>query len=248
MKPAGRKSRSSEQPAGVPAWVVSFSDMVTLLLAFFILLQAFSKTRDPELFYIGQGSFNRAISGLGLPDVLFGKELRPRRQFRRLKYPTESTDQKRTKRTPLDAEDERIRKIFEDIRRAVETRSTDLAEKPINVFATPIRFRPGGWRLDAQAEAFCRDFAENLLESLGGRRISLYVIGLAADQKRKKDQWLVSARRAGSVHRRLARLLGAEVLKGNWSVSSWGAGPGGQWCTTFGLVPKHTFVVIAVAE
>jgi len=248
VKPAKKKTKSADRPAGPPAWVVSFTDMVTLLLAFFILLQAFSKTRDPDLFYIGQGSFNRAISGLGLPDVLFGKELKPKREFRRLKYPTESTDQKRTKRTPLDAEDERIRKIFEDVRRTIETRSTDLTEKPINIFATPIRFRPGAWRLDAEAEAFCRDFAGNLLENLSGRRITLYVIGLAADQNQTKDQWMVSARRARSVERRLARLLDVEVRKGNWSVYSWGAGPGGEWCATFGLVPKHTFIVIAVAE
>jgi chemotaxis protein MotB len=41
--------RTKRQPAGVPAWVVTFGDMMALLLVFFILLQMFSELkRDHE--------------------------------------------------------------------------------------------------------------------------------------------------------------------------------------------------------
>ena len=44
----GKKKRQEESNDGIPAWIVSFSDMVTLLLAFFVMLQAFAKPKQPE--------------------------------------------------------------------------------------------------------------------------------------------------------------------------------------------------------
>ena len=46
---AGQERTRPKQDKGnsVPAWIVSFSDMVTLLLAFFVLLQSFAKVQDP---------------------------------------------------------------------------------------------------------------------------------------------------------------------------------------------------------
>jgi chemotaxis protein MotB len=43
------KKRQEEEPEGTPAWIVSFADLITLLLAFFVLLQSFAKEQDPEL-------------------------------------------------------------------------------------------------------------------------------------------------------------------------------------------------------
>ena len=64
------KKRQEEEAEGAPAWIVSFADMITLLLAFFVLLQSFAQEQDPELFHQGQGSFRRSISGFGIPDLL----------------------------------------------------------------------------------------------------------------------------------------------------------------------------------
>ena len=108
----GRK-RPEEEKNEVPAWIVSFSDMITLLLSFFILLQAFAKERDPELFFVGQGSFKRAIAGLGMPSLLLGRQDSQRKEFRRKRHPAEDeTTEKRSR--SLDERNAKIRRAIID--------------------------------------------------------------------------------------------------------------------------------------
>lgn len=49
-------------PAGAPAWMATFSDLVTLLLTFFVLLYAMSKT-DSSKFESMAGSIRKAFAG-----------------------------------------------------------------------------------------------------------------------------------------------------------------------------------------
>lgn len=49
-------------PAGAPAWMATFSDLVTLLLTFFVLLYATSK-QDSEKFKSVAGSIRKAFAG-----------------------------------------------------------------------------------------------------------------------------------------------------------------------------------------
>ncbi len=57
----------------VPAYIVTFSDMVTLLLTFFVMLLSLASVQDPELFNRGRGAFAQTIKDLGL-GILYGKK------------------------------------------------------------------------------------------------------------------------------------------------------------------------------
>ena len=69
MKPR----RSAQCPAGVPEWVVTFGDMMSLLLCFFILLQMFSEIKQEREYqrvdHRDQGSVRLCQGGVGvMPD------------------------------------------------------------------------------------------------------------------------------------------------------------------------------------
>ena len=59
---------------GAPAYLVSFGDMMTLILCFFILLVAMSKERNYGLMARGIGSFVLQVKSMGLTGVLDAHE------------------------------------------------------------------------------------------------------------------------------------------------------------------------------
>ena len=56
----------------VPGYIVTYSDMVTLLLTFFVMLLSLSNVQDPELFNKGRDSFLESLRCIGL-GILFGR-------------------------------------------------------------------------------------------------------------------------------------------------------------------------------
>jgi len=59
---------------GAPAWMVSFGDMMTLILTFFILLVSLGKTQQVGLAASGVGSFLISVRSFGLPGILDDRE------------------------------------------------------------------------------------------------------------------------------------------------------------------------------
>jgi len=69
-----KKPKPEDKKAGPPAYTVSFADMMTLILTFFILLVSMAKEQKPGLMAKGLGSFVVAVQSHGLNGLLDGQE------------------------------------------------------------------------------------------------------------------------------------------------------------------------------
>jgi flagellar motor protein MotB len=239
---------SEESGEKVPIWIISFADMITLLLAFFVMLQTMSKQREPALFKAGQGSFIRAIEGFGIPDLLMGKQSPAPLDYRKIKYPTAAAEDAKPKNRTIDAEDEELRLAFQDLQQRFSGQASDVYERIIELSASPIRFESSSAELDANAQGYLKGLAANLKVDSDRRGLRVYVIGLAADEVPGKGQWFQSARRAQAVEALLRSELSVQLDQGGWEIQSFGAGEGGHWCRKLGIAPRDAFIVVAVTQ
>ena len=238
--------RQEDDAIEVPAWVVSYTDMITLLLSFFVLLQIFAHEQNPELFLAGQGSFRRAISGFGIPDLLLGKQDHFPDGYKRTTWWVTPMKPVIPKNRVIDADDDQIRNIFEELHDMIEAEAIDIQEELISINATGIRFAKGQSVLDESAKQLLRDFTDTLRQNLGERPIRLRILGLAADEDNEKAQWLLSAARARAVESFLTDALAERIKTADWQIESLGTGSGGLWCEAYGVIPEKSFVAIAV--
>jgi flagellar motor protein MotB len=217
-----RKPDQDDAPK-TPAWIVSFTDMVTLLLAFFVLLQALSKTRDPELFRQGQGAFRRAIAGLGIPQLLFGRRQVLEGPSSKKKHPTEESP-KPSRQRLLDVENERIQQAFHELKQEIDTETSDARRRVLSEIPTPVRFAASTWRLTDEARAYLARQAVAVRQNVEGDGVTVCVIGRSPDAGAGAAACLLSARRASAAARCFREALRPPDHR-RWEVLSWGEAP-----------------------
>jgi len=245
---------SQEQGPKVPGYIVTFSDMVTLLLTFFVMLLSLADVQDPELFDKGRDSFIESIRYVGL-GALFGRQQMPNLGSLKTKYPVPNPDQTFNNRS-IDARAEELRRIFEELKNSMITINSQITAERANFSVANILFSPGRSSLDQSATTFLKEFCRDVHLSTNGKPGMLCVLGLAPDEKTEKEQWLLSAKRAEVVAKFLQENLdmagnlqpqrGLSETLPKWSVHSWGAGPGGDWVGPDSLMSKRSQILIAV--
>ena len=238
----------------VPGYIVTFSDMVTLLLTFFVMLLTLADVQDPELFDKGRDSFLESIRYIGL-GALFGRGDMPRLGSLKIKHFISNPDESVDRRT-IDAKAEELRRIFNKLKQSTVIMPSQIAAKEADFSVTSIRFSPGSVNLNEPAMKFLRGFCRDLLQDANRKPFELCVLGLANDGKSEKEQWLLSARRAQKVADSLRDTLSLEsgllnqrsLFNGRskWPVYSWGAGPGGDWAGRDSPISKQSQILIAI--
>jgi hypothetical protein len=230
------RKKTAEEDAGLPAWIVSFTDMITLLLAFFVLLQAFAQEQHPELFNLGRGSFESVIHNFGLPIWRQGRDNRIKREWFIRRYSDEPSEEENP--PIINAEEERLQRIFQELKERIDSTSNEITAIPVRVEATPVRFSDGSSGLDHAAKQYLTQLAVDLENNLPPKGSSIYLIGLAPDQESSQKQWVCSARRAQAAEDFLRKRL--EGQGQDWSLYSWGGG------RTFGRFPEGTYLGLVV--
>jgi chemotaxis protein MotB len=215
---------NQEEGPKVPGYIVTFSDMVTLLLTFFVMLLSLAKTQDQGLFRKGQASFVEAITGFGL-GILQGRNVAMDFGEYKVKYEISEPDEDYKGRT-VSANAERMRRILNQLSESMQTMPSQIVGERSSVTIADFRFAAGNTELDDPAKRYLSNFCFDLEQNSDLRFVKLYVLALAREEKTEKDQWIVSAKRAKAVSDYLKSKLGAGFGQ---NIYSWGAGTGGEW-------------------
>ena len=235
-----------EKGPSAPAYLVTFTALVTLLMLFFITLLSFAAVQDEG--FPGKGrytesreSFFRAIRTLGL-GMFYSKKQGPDFGSVKPKYFITNPDRQFGGRT-IDAKEEGIRRTFQAVSRSMETMPSQIVAERTNFSVTNIRFPAGDATLNEPARRFLTRFCSDLQQDPDSKAVRLYVLGLAGDEASEKEQWLLSARRAQAAADFLQDILPSRA---NWPVYSWGAGPGGDWVSQDSPISGQSQILIAV--
>lgn len=231
-----RKKTDTGSP-NVPAYIVTFSDMVTLLLTFFVMLLSLAQVRDPEFFNRSRNAFIAHIDCYGL-GMLTGKQLVPELGELKIKYQIPAPDEKPLQRT-IDAKEEELRRLFQKVANSMRAVRSEIEIRPADYIVTGIAFARGQTALKEADKKYLAQFAMGLQPKDAGTT-ELYVLGLAADEPIGKKQWLISYLRAQNA---------ADFLRQSGvacPIYAWGAGSGGLWFEQDKYASEQAHILLAI--
>ena len=239
-----------EKGETAPLWIISFADMISLLMAFFVMLLTMAQTRSGKLCNPGEGIFEKtifgfksSISGFGLPGLLGKASEQDSFEYGKSHYNLVGDNNNPDERT-IDAGEEKIRRLFKELQsnsKIFERRDKD--GQPTFV-ATPIIFQQGQADLDEASKKFLTQFALNLGQS-DKRVIGIYIVGLTWEELPEQQKWRLSVRRSQAAGDFLRSVIAPEQ---KIPVYCWGAASYSQWVGTDNLNTNKPEILITVLQ
>ena len=238
---AGKSKKPPEPGApSVPAYIVTFSDMVTLLLTFFVMLLSLAQVQDPELFNKSRDAFVEHINCYGL-GLLTGKQMVPELGKMKAKFSIPDPDEDTSART-IDSKEETIRRLFRKVTESMQVVPSRIELRLSDYTLTSIYFDPGQAELDQSGEKYLSQYARDHRKEIASGKFELYILGLAPDGSSEKQQWVISSLRA----QRVAEYLEKAGLE--CPIYAWGAGAGGYLADRDSPISKQSQILIAVVR
>ncbi len=177
-----------EEPAGVPAFMATFADLMTLLLVFFILLNVYAKEKQHGLLSAASGAFSAAIGQrLGAGGLINRSQYLQQNQYTRRTFRHDDG-------SGASARDLRSGDEVEIGRNQTEKlEATDQIE-----LAAPFRFGHGEARLNAKGRKFFDELSRDLrdgnfiveLHASAGFHEAMMPMELAAERIRRMTDYL----------------------------------------------------------
>jgi hypothetical protein len=245
-----KKQEAEESGEKAPLWIISFADMISLLMAFFVMLQTLACEHTNELFTTGRGrfeatigEFRRNIDGFGIPELI--GNMKDNRSYKspRMQYQFDSPDTQPVVIPASNGDEEKLRRTFTKLSKSAKTNRPQLTGKIQDSVFLPARFSSDGCQLDSDTISRLINHAAILKESgVVDNTVIYYVVGEASDISLPAEQWLISEKRAKSAAEVLRNAL-PESLREN--VYWWGAGAGGAWFASIKKeeVQNHVLIV-----
>ena len=249
-----QRPKPEESTDEVPSYIVTFSDMVTLLLTFFVMLLSLATVQDPDLIDKGRDSFVESITNFGL-GMLAGKNFKPNLGSSKVKYFISNPDDDAQTRC-IDIKQQDLRDIFKQLSKSMKTLPSQIVAEKNNFSVTSIRFSPEDATLNDSAKNFLTDFCTALQQNPDSKSAIIYILGLCDEETSERNQWILSAKRATAVAYFMTSILPSESTEQtklqapdastNWPVYSWGAGSGGKWVGQDSPISEKSQILIAV--